>query len=68
MSKMGISTMQGYQAAQVFEALGLAPELVEKYLTGTVSRVGGLGVALVPFGRAVQHEQAHQARERLQTH
>ena len=44
MSKMGISTMQGYHAAQVFEAVGLAESLVERYFTGTVSRIGGLDV------------------------
>ncbi len=44
MSKMGISTMQGYHSAQVFEAVGLAPELVDEYFTGTVSRVGGLSI------------------------
>ncbi len=45
MSKMGISTMQGYHSAQIFEALGLSGELVEKYLTFTATRVGGLTVA-----------------------
>lgn len=44
MSKMGISTMQGYHAAQVFEAVGLAPEFVSEHFTGTVSRIGGLAV------------------------
>ncbi len=44
MGKMGISTMQGYQGSQVFEALGLSQELVDAYFTGTVSRVGGLKV------------------------
>ena len=44
MSKMGISTMQGYHAAQVFEAVGLAPDLVDEHLTGTVSRIGGLTI------------------------
>jgi len=44
MSKMGISTMQGYHAAQVFEAVGLSSELVGEHFTGTVSRIGGLGI------------------------
>ena len=44
MSKMGISTVQSYHSAQIFEAVGLAESLVERYVTGTVSRVGGLGV------------------------
>ena len=42
MSKMGISTVQSYHSAQIFEAVGLADGFVEKYFTGTVSRVGGL--------------------------
>ena len=45
MSKMGISTMQGYHSAQIFEILGLSEELVEKYFTFTATRVGGLTVA-----------------------
>ena len=44
MSKMGISTMQGYHAAQVFEAVGLAESFVNEHFTGTVSRIGGLDV------------------------
>ena len=44
MSKMGISTMQGYHAAQIFEAVGLSEELVERHFAGTVSRIGGLGI------------------------
>ncbi len=45
MSKMGISTMQGYHSAQIFEAVGLSQELIDRYLCGTVSRVGGLGIS-----------------------
>ena len=45
MSKMGISTMQGYHSAQIFEILGLAPEVVERCFAGTTSRIGGLGFA-----------------------
>lgn len=41
-SKMGISTLQSYQGAQIFEAAGLSEEVVEKYFTGTVSRIGGI--------------------------
>ncbi len=44
MSKMGISTMQGYHAAQVFEAVGLADSFVNEHFTGTVSRIGGLNI------------------------
>ncbi|MFR7746365.1 MAG: glutamate synthase large subunit [Eggerthellaceae bacterium] len=44
MSKMGISTVQSYHSAQIFEAVGFKQEFVDKYFAGTVSRVGGLGV------------------------
>jgi glutamate synthase domain-containing protein 2/glutamate synthase domain-containing protein 3 len=41
-SRMGISTVQSYRGAQIFEAIGLGPRIVERYFPGTVSRVGGL--------------------------
>ena len=41
-SKMGISTIQSYQGSQIFEALGMSKEVVDKYFTNTVSRVGGI--------------------------
>ena len=44
MSKMGISTVASYTGAQVFEAIGLGRELVDEYFTGTVSRLGGVGL------------------------
>ena len=43
LSKMGISTLEGYRGAQVFEALGLADEVVERCFAGTPSRIGGIG-------------------------
>lgn len=42
MSKMGISTLQSYHGAQIFEALGIHPEVIDQYFAGTVSRIGGL--------------------------
>jgi len=45
MSKMGISTLQSYRGAQIFEAVGLDRALVEKHFTGTPSRLGGVGLA-----------------------
>ena len=41
-SKMGISTIQSYQSSQIFEAVGISKEVIDKYFTGTVSRVGGI--------------------------
>ena len=43
-SKMGISTLQSYQSSQMFEAVGIGKEVIDKYFTGTVSRVGGIGL------------------------
>ena len=43
-AKMGISTIQSYQSAQIFEAVGIAADVTEKYFTNTVSRVGGVGL------------------------
>ncbi len=43
-SKMGISTLQSYQSAQIFEAIGINRDVVEEYFTNTVSRVGGIGL------------------------
>src|SRR5690606_32232652 len=44
MSKMGISTVQSYRGAQIFEAIGLNEEIVDRYFTKTASRIGGIGV------------------------
>ena len=41
-SKMGISTIQSYQGSQIFEAIGISKEVIDKYFTNTVSRVGGI--------------------------
>ena len=57
-SKMGISTIQSYQSAQIFECVGINKEVIDKYFTNTVSRVGGIG--LQEIGQAVEwnHNQA----------
>ncbi len=62
MSKMGISTMQGYHAAQVFEAVGLSSAFVEEHFTGTVSRIEGLGIDDV---QRECDERAEQAKKLL---
>ena len=43
-SKMGISTIQSYQGSQIFEAVGISKEVIDKYFTNTVSRVGGITI------------------------
>jgi glutamate synthase domain-containing protein 2/glutamate synthase domain-containing protein 1/glutamate synthase domain-containing protein 3 len=55
-SKMGISTLQSYRGAQVFEAIGLNKDLVEKYFTGTASRIEGVGLEVLAREAAMKHE------------
>ena len=43
-SKMGISTIQSYQGSQIFEAIGIGEDVINKYFTGTVSRIGGITI------------------------
>jgi glutamate synthase (NADPH/NADH) large chain/glutamate synthase (ferredoxin) len=57
-SKMGISTISSYCGAQVFEAVGLAPKLIERYFTGTPSRIGGIGLTEIAEGALVRHRRA----------
>jgi glutamate synthase (NADPH/NADH) large chain len=59
MSKMGISTVGAYTAAQVFEAVGLSSELLDEYFTGTVSKLGGAGLDVLAEEVAVRHRRAH---------
>ena len=57
-SKMGISTIQSYQGAKIFEALGLKEEFIEKYFTDTVSRVGGIGIEEIAKDYMARHSEA----------
>jgi len=54
-SKMGISTVDGYRSAQLFEALGLAPDVIETCLAGTPSRVGGVGFDVLGADALARH-------------
>ena len=56
-AKMGISTIQSYQSAQIFEAVGIASDVVEKYFTNTVSRVGGVGLKEIEEDVRYHHDQ-----------
>ncbi len=58
MSKMGISTVQSYHSAQIFEAVGFTEEFTEKYFSGTVSRIGGMGVAEVEREQSERYDSA----------
>ncbi len=57
-AKMGISAIQSYQSAQIFEAVGISSEVVEKYFTNTVSRVEGIGLKEIEEDIAYHHKQA----------
>ncbi|MBO7521413.1 MAG: glutamate synthase large subunit, partial [Opitutales bacterium] len=59
MSKMGISTLRSYRHAQIFEAIGLSREFVEKYFKGTASRVGGIGVLEVAKEALARYKNAY---------
>jgi glutamate synthase (ferredoxin) len=62
-SKMGISTIQSYRGAQIFEAIGLHPSVVEKYFTGTASRVGGIGMDILAKEVQIRHQAAFPSRQ-----
>ncbi len=57
-AKMGISTLQSYQSARIFEAIGIGKEVIDRYFTGTVSRVGGIGIKEIEEGVAFRHDHA----------
>jgi glutamate synthase domain-containing protein 2/glutamate synthase domain-containing protein 3 len=61
LSKMGISTVQSYTGAQIFEAVGLNRELVERHFTGTASRIGGVGLDVLAREAIERHARAYPA-------
>ncbi|MGA2284421.1 MAG: glutamate synthase large subunit [Candidatus Dormibacteria bacterium] len=61
-SKMGISTIESYAGAQIFEAVGLAPELVSRYFPGTASRIGGVDLDIVAEETLMRHRTAFPER------
>src|SRR5689334_15672461 len=63
-SKMGISTVRSYAGAQIFEAVGLEPELVDRYFTGTTSRIGGIGLDVLAREALTRHARAYPAGAR----
>lgn len=58
-SKMGISTIQSYQGSKLFEAVGIAPELIGKYFSGTVSRIGGIKLSDISKRTEMLHTSAY---------
>ncbi len=62
MAKMGISTIQSYRGAQIFEAIGLNQEFIDKYFTWTASRIGGIGIEQVAEEMSIRHHNAFPDR------
>jgi glutamate synthase (NADPH/NADH) large chain len=62
MSKMGISTVASYTGAQVFESIGLGQDVIDRYFTGTVSRLGGVGLDVLAAEVAARHSLAYPDR------
>ena len=66
MSKMGISTLRSYRSSQIFEAVGIHQDVIEKYFAGTISSIGGIGLneiteeILIPHRRAYVDEQQRE--------
>lgn len=67
LSKMGISTVQSYQGAQIFEALGLEQRLIDAYFTGTPSRIEGIGLEEIARETLERHREAFSPRPELET-
>ncbi len=59
MSKMGISTQASYRGAQIFEAIGIAPEVIERCFFGTASRIGGIGLDVIAEESRLRHDRAY---------
>ncbi|HEV8295663.1 MAG TPA: glutamate synthase large subunit [Acidimicrobiales bacterium] len=68
MSKMGISTVQSYTGAQIFEAIGIDRSVIDEYFTGTVSRLGGVGLDVLAEEVAIRHRVAHPANPAERAH
>ena len=66
MSKMGISTVQSYHGAQIFSAVGISREVIDRYFTGTPSPIEGLTLTEIAEENALRHTQALQREDRLE--
>jgi len=66
-SKMGISTLQSYRGAQIFEAIGLNQELIDRYFTGTASRIEGVGLEVLAREAQIKHEHAFRPTTESET-
>ncbi|HEX2945329.1 MAG TPA: glutamate synthase large subunit [Clostridia bacterium] len=62
LSKMGISTVQSYQGAQIFEAIGISQEVIDRYFTNTASRIDGIGLDVIAGEVLIRHKNAFDER------
>ncbi len=58
MSKMGISTLRSYRSSQIFEVVGIHPDIIDKYFAGTISRIGGIGMNEISEEVLIPHRKA----------
>jgi glutamate synthase (NADPH/NADH) large chain len=65
MTKMGISTVQSYHGAQIFEAIGLNHDVIDRYFTWTASRIEGIGLDVIAQECALRHHQAYEVSPAL---
>jgi glutamate synthase (NADPH) large chain len=61
-AKMGISTIQGYRGAQIFEAIGIAKEVIDRYFTGTLSPISGVSIEIIAREAMLRHRAAFPDR------
>ncbi|MDD4183242.1 MAG: glutamate synthase large subunit, partial [Candidatus Omnitrophica bacterium] len=67
LSKMGISTLQSYRGAQIFEALGISREVIDTSFGGTVSRIGGVGFDIIEQEALLRHQEAFLKGQQFNT-
>src|SRR5690606_15566557 len=60
LSKMGISTLQSYQSAQIFEAIGLGPDVIDRCFKGTISRISGISFDELAEEVLIRHRAAYE--------
>jgi glutamate synthase (NADPH/NADH) large chain len=65
LSKMGISTLRSYRAAQIFEAVGIKEQVIDRYFAGTVSRIGGIGLEELAEEALIPHREAYLENRNL---
>ncbi|MCP4650624.1 MAG: glutamate synthase large subunit [PVC group bacterium] len=68
LSKMGISTLQGYRGAQIFEALGLNDQVIEHCFSGTISRINGAGFDVLERETIMRYQEAYPVRDSESKH